>query len=218
MKPRKYCLVGAGGFAKEALWCLKDTLGVDNTELRANCVFMVQDQYYNDANLLGVPIIKQSEFDPSSFLVTVAIGDPYVRNRIVKSLPSDTVYNSIIHPSARVSNWVRIGEGTIVCAGTIITCNIIIGKHCHLNLNTTIGHDCHIGDYFTTAPGVNISGNCTIGDKVYFGTNSATREKTTICNDVTVGMSSNVLENINESGVYFGNPAKKSKLELLETA
>jgi UDP-3-O-[3-hydroxymyristoyl] glucosamine N-acyltransferase len=76
---------------------------------------------------------------------------------------------------------------------------------------TTIGHDCIIGDYFTTAPNVSISGTCRIGDCVYFGTTSCVKEKITICSNVTIGMMSGVVKNISVSGTYVGTPANLIK-------
>jgi UDP-3-O-[3-hydroxymyristoyl] glucosamine N-acyltransferase len=89
--------------------------------------------------------------------------------------------------------------------------DVKIGKHAHLNLHTTIGHDCRIGDYFTTAPGVKVSGNCNLGDCVYLGTNSSIREKINICNNVTIGLGSGVVKHILEPGTYVGLPTKKIK-------
>ena len=103
--------------------------------------------------------------------------DSKVRERIVNSLPKETKYFTYIHSTAQIHGAdVYIGEGSIICAGTIITCNVKIGKHSHLNFITTIGHDNIIGDYFTTAPGVQISGNCVIGDRVYFEWHSAQKK------------------------------------------
>ena len=99
-----------------------------------------------------------------------------------------------------------------MCAGSILSSNIKIGSHSHLNLQTTSGHDTIIGNFFTSAPGVKISGNCEIGDRVYFGTNSCVKEKIKITNDVTIGLNSGVVKNINENGVYVGTPSKKIKL------
>jgi UDP-3-O-[3-hydroxymyristoyl] glucosamine N-acyltransferase len=56
-----------------------------------------------------------------------------------------------------------------------------------------------------------VSGNCTIGNRVYLGTNSSIREKIEICDDVTIGLNSGVVKNIKESGVYVGSPSKKIK-------
>ena len=61
---------------------------------------------------------------------------------------------------------IKIGEGSIICAGTILTTNLVFGKFTQLNLLTTIGHDTILGDFCTTGPGVNISGNCNIGNNV----------------------------------------------------
>lgn len=190
-------IIGAGGFARE----VKAHMG-DKT---IKC--FVDDQYYslNDDTILPI-----SKFDPNEYEVIVAIGDPKTRYNIVKRLPKETKYFTFIHPTAIIlGDDVYIGDGSIICAGVIITTNISIGKHSQLNLQTTIGHDCRIGDYFTTAPGAKISGNCTIGDFVYFGTNSSVKEKINICNNVTIGLGAGVTKNIIDSGVYIGCPANK---------
>lgn len=209
MHEKQYCIVGTGGFAREMLTCILDTLVETDYSIQEIAVFMVDDASYKDSEIMGVPVIKQSEFVPEKFKVVVAIGDPKERKRVVNELPQDTEYASIIHPTAVISKWVEMGEGSIVTAGTILTCNIEIGKHAHLNLHTTIGHDCHIGDYFTTAPGANVSGNCIIGDCVYFGTNSSVRQGVKICDNVTIGMGGVAIKNIEYEGVYIGNPLRK---------
>jgi len=44
---------------------------------------------------------------------------------------------------------------------------------------------------------------------ILIGTNAAIKQKITICDDVTIGMSAAVVKNINEKGIYVGIPAKK---------
>lgn len=205
----KICIVGAGGFAREVLCCFIDTLKKPHPEIRELACFMVADEDYVKKSIMGVDVISHSLFNPELYKVIIGIGDPVLRKKVVSKLPLNTTYASIIHPSAVMSQWVEIGEGSIVTAGTIITCNVKIGKHAHLNLHTTIGHDCEIGDYFTTTPGTNISGSCKFGDNVYLGTNSAIRQGVSICNNVTVGMGGVVVKDIVEPGVYIGNPVKK---------
>jgi UDP-3-O-[3-hydroxymyristoyl] glucosamine N-acyltransferase len=60
-------------------------------------------------------------------------------------------------------------------------------------------------------PGSIISGNVTIGDRVYIGTNSSIKEKINICDDVIIGLNSGVIKTINKFGVYGGTPVKKIK-------
>ena len=209
MDEKKICIIGTGGHGRETLTCLID--GISTTELKIEeiAVFMVNDEFYEKSEIMGVPVIKDSEFNAENYKVVVAIGDPKTRKKVIEKLPPETEFTTIIHPNVVISDWVEIGEGSIITAGTILTCNIKIGKHAHLNLHTTIGHNCIIGDYFTTAPGINISGNCEFGDCVYFGTNSSIRQGIKICDNVTIGMGGIVLKNINEEGVYIGNPVKK---------
>lgn len=195
-------IIGAGGFGKEVYWSLTPIE-------RNNTVFFVDDSYWDNTNEKILPL---SLFETDKYEVVVAIADPHHRQRIVESLPNNTKYFTHIHPTAQIhSDDVIIEEGSIICAGTIITTNVKIGKHAHLNLITTIGHDCIIGNYFTTAPGVQISGNETIGNRVYFGTRSCIKQKLTVCDDVTVGMNAGVTKHITEPGTYVGTPAIKIK-------
>ena len=48
-----------------------------------------------------------------------------------------------------------------------------------------------------------------LGNKVYLGTNSCIREKISICDDVTIGLSTGIVKNITESGVYVGQNVRK---------
>lgn len=205
---KKICIIGAGGSARETLFLLKDTL--DKTQAIADVAcFMVDDEYYKVPIVMGVEVIRFSQFDAALYDVVVALGDPINRKKIVERLPADTSYATIIHPSAVISQWVEIGEGSIITAGVIVTCNIKIGKHAHLNLHTTVAHDCVIGDFFTSSAGVRISGNCTLGNGVYLGVNAAVREKISIVDNVTVGMGGIVVKDIKEAGVYVGVPVQK---------
>lgn len=206
---KRYCIVGTGGFGKETLACLIDELVAKGQEPQGQIVFMVDDEHYNASEVLGFKVFKKSSLKLDDYKFIVAVGDPAVRQRIVASFSEDVEFATVIHPSAVLSKWVEIGAGSIVTAGVIITCEVSIGAHAHLNLHTTIGHECHIGDYFTTAPGVNVSGNCMFGDRVYLGTNCATRQGVHICDDVTIGMGAVVLKNVAEPGVFIGNPLRK---------
>jgi sugar O-acyltransferase (sialic acid O-acetyltransferase NeuD family) len=193
----KKAIIGAGGFARE----IKAHIG----DLTMKC--FVDDQFWKENNENIYPL---SEFDPNEYEVLVAIGDSKDRFDMIQRLPKKTQYFTFIHPSAQLlDNNIEIGKGSIICAGCVLTTNIKIGEHAHLNLQTIVGHDCEIGNYFTTAPGVKISGNCKIYDCVYIGTNASIKQKISIHSLSIVGMNAAVVKNINEPGVYVGIPAKK---------
>lgn len=205
---KQICIIGAGGCGREALCCLMDMLALDTNQIANKVVFMVGDEHFKDETILGVHVIKRSEFNYKEYDLVVAIGDPSLRKKVVEKLPSDANFLTLIHPSVIKSPFLKIGQGSIVTAGCILTCDIEIGEHSHINLNTTLTHDLKAGNYFTTAPGVNVSGNCHFGDCVYLGTNAAVKQGISICDNVTIGMGAIVVKNITEPGVYIGNPAK----------
>ena len=177
---------------------------LDNNPLE-EITFFVDDEYS------GSGVLSLKEFDPEEYEVIVAVGDSILREKIVKKLPPNTKFFTFIHKSAMMFAPVYIGEGSIICAGVILTCGIKIGKHAHLNICSIIGHNSVAGDYFTTSFGTNISGNCIIGDRVCIGSNSSVRQKIGICSDVIIGLNSGVVKNITDSGVYGGVPVKKIK-------
>lgn len=205
----KVCIIGAGGFGREVLCLILDMYNCPPELSKDFFCFAETDSVWEKRYVNGIPVIPLSEFNPRTHKVVIAIGNPVEREKITQLLPANTRYITVIHPSVVMSKWVEVGEGSVICAGTILTCNIKLGKHSHLNLYTTIGHDCVTGDFFTTAPAVNISGNCLFGKSVYCGTNASFRESLKISDNVIIGMGAVVIKNISEQGVYIGNPLHK---------
>jgi sugar O-acyltransferase (sialic acid O-acetyltransferase NeuD family) len=165
----------------------------------------VDDEYAKGA------VLPISLFDSNEYEIMIAISNSKVRESIVKNLPSNTRFFSFVHPSSILSGDIYIEEGCFIGPHCILTTNIKIGKHALLNRGIQIGHDCSIGDFFSAMPGSVISGTNTIGDRVYFGANSTTREKITITNDCTFGLNSGIVKDITEPGTYVGTPSKKIK-------
>jgi sugar O-acyltransferase (sialic acid O-acetyltransferase NeuD family) len=196
----KKAIIGSGGFGRELNSVLLDNNPNEIID------FFVEDNYIDE---ISKPL---SSLDIEEYEVVIAIGDPVIREKIYKKLPKETKYFKAIHKSVKIlDDNVEIGDGSIIFPGVILTTNIKIGKHCYLNLQTSIAHDVEIGDFFTTAAGVRIAGNCRIGDRVYLGSNSSVREKINICSDVMLGLNTGVVKDITESGVYVGTPSVKIK-------
>jgi sugar O-acyltransferase (sialic acid O-acetyltransferase NeuD family) len=188
-------IIGAGGFARE--------VKLEVSKQYGNTLKMyVDDEYWVEG------LFKISEFNPETQMALIAVGSPADKKTLLAKLPENTKFWNYISPRAYVCD-LKMGTGNFICAGVIITSNVTIGNHVHLNLQTTVGHDAVIGDFVTTAPSVNISGNVNIGNGVYLGTKSCIKEKISICEDVIVGMNAGVVSDIVESGIYVGTPAIK---------
>lgn len=215
MIPMPIYVCGFGGFAKETYWHIK--------ELESNLAFKVMgfiDKMPDDLKCKlknyyhGVPIFNENVFDFNDKNIVIAIGDPKLRYKIYRNIVRDfknVSFPSIISPFATILsvNTVIIGEGCIICANCILTCDTTIGGFVHLNLGTTIGHDVIMNDFITTAPLVSINGKVIVESGVYFGTNSCTVENIKICHDSIIGAGAVITKDITETGTYVGIPAKK---------
>lgn len=197
-------IYGAGGFGREVYASFSPLF----QEAQRKVVFIDDNPQLENKEVMGIPVISSSQVNSKEHEVVISVGDGQIRKKIVEQLSKDMTYITLIHPSAILMEGINIGEGSIVTAGCILTTNIKIGKHAHLNLHTSIGHDCRIGDYFTTAPGARVSGECIIKDQVYFGTNAIVRQGVHITSNVTIGMGGVVLKEVTESGVYVGSPIR----------
>ena len=198
-------VVGTGGFAREV-----GTLLLDLGQGAHWAAFVERDGVWEKGHkLMGKPVWKESEVEMRRFQVVIGVSDPSIREQIVDRLPLDTEYPTLIHPSVVHSKWVEFGKGAIICAGCILTTAVQVGNHVQLNLNTTVGHDVHLADFVTTAPAVNISGNCQIGKGVYMGTQAATKQGISIGPGITLGMGAMAVKDLLEPGTYVGVPARK---------
>lgn len=203
-------IIGAGGFGREVAWCVErindvtptwDLKGFidDNEKLWGT----QEDEYFVRG---GCEYLKQQK----DAYAVCAVGNAKVRRQIIEKLSNSGVrFATIVDPSVILSKSVSIGEGTIICAGTIATVDISIGKHVIINLDCTLGHDDLIGDFVTIYPSVNISGNVIIEECCELGTGAQIIQGKKIVKNTIVGAGAVVIRDINESGTYVGSPAKK---------
>lgn len=108
-----------------------------------------------------------------------------------------------------LSKRVTIGEGAIICAGTIATVDISIGKHVITNLDCTLGHDDVIEDYVTIYQSVNLPGNVIVGECCELGIGTQVIQGKKFVKNTIVGAGAVVIRDINESGTYVGCPIRK---------
>jgi acetyltransferase-like isoleucine patch superfamily enzyme len=118
-----------------------------------------------------------------------------------------------------------IGDDTFVGPFVEIQKDVAIGKRCKIQSHSfvcelvTIGDDCvvahgvmFINDLFSTGgPAMgdkSLWKTTSVGNNVSIGSN-ATILPIKICSDVVIGAGSVVTRDINEAGIYAGNPARK---------
>jgi sugar O-acyltransferase (sialic acid O-acetyltransferase NeuD family) len=144
--------------------------------------------------------------------LVLAIGNPLTKMRLAVGLNEINNINfpTLIHPNAIVEDFqsVKIGRGSIVTAGVILTTDIEIGEHVLLNLNCTVGHDVHIGDCTSIMPGVNIAGEVKIGKGVFIGSGANILNGLQVGDQSLVGAGSVVTKSVANGKTVVGIPAR----------
>lgn len=209
---KKIYIVGAGGFAREVAWLIED---INEKNPTWEIIGFIDENKENiGKELNGYKVLGNLEFlnNQEKAYVTIAIGTGEVREKISKNIKNHE-FPILIHPSVIISRFVKIGEGSIICAGSIITTNIEIENHVIINLDCTVGHDVSLKNYTTILPSVNISGNVTIGERTMLGTGSAIIQGLNIGADSIIGAGAIVVKNIPSNCTVVGNPAKPIKFK-----
>lgn len=205
-------IIGAGGFGREVAWIVERINSIKPTW---NLKGFIDD----NETLWGSKEGEYHVFGGCEYLSALedvyavcAVGSFNVRKKIIEKLKDTSVkFATLVDPSVLYSNSVKIGEGAIVCAGTIITVNVNIGDHVIVNLDCTIGHDAVIDDFVTIYPSVNVSGNVLIGECSELGTGTQIIQGKKVISNTIIGAGAIVVKDCIESGTYVGSPAKKIK-------
>ena len=207
-------IFGASGFGREVAWAAER----QNKEKPTWNIlgFMDDDESIQLTEINGYKVIgKSSDVDkyPDANFV-VAVGASRTREKIVKNMKTINPairFGTVIDPSVEMSDLVTIGEGSIICAHTIITVNIKIGSHVIINLDCTIGHDAILQDFVTLYPSVNVSGITNIGHCVELGTGMQIIQGKTVGDYSIVGAGAVVVKDIPAKCTAVGSPAKPIK-------
>lgn len=203
----KLGIIGTGGFAREILQLAKQIQKTEDVWFN-EINFVETDDFFKVEYVNSIRVLKISECDLSKMKFVIGIGDPKLKNKILKELPNNIIFTSLISPLAFIADDLKFQSGLIIMPFSYISCNVTLGNHVHINSQCTIGHDTEIGDNFTSACSVMIAGNNRISKNCYFGMNSSTKQGVTIMENVTIGLNSGVTRDINKSGTYVGVPAK----------
>lgn len=115
---------------------------------------------------------------------------------------------SLVHPTATLGSNVTIGPGSVVCAGARITTNVALGRHVHVNLNVTIGHEARLSSFATLFPGSAVSGNCVLEESCTLGAGSIVLPGITVGEQAFVGAGAVVTRNVPQAVVVKGMPAR----------
>jgi len=115
----------------------------------------------------------------------------------------------IIAPSAHVSKYATIGEGSIVMHQALVNVHARIGDNCIINNKALIEHNTQIGNHCHVSTGAIVNGSCNIGPSCFIGSGAVIKHGISIAQNSIIGAGAVVYKDINKSGTYVGNPTKQ---------
>jgi sugar O-acyltransferase (sialic acid O-acetyltransferase NeuD family) len=202
-------IIGAGGFGRETL----DVLRAERPASRDREFLGFLDDGTPDAELLARlgaehlgPVDRLAELRDARYLI--GVGAPKTRQALderARALGAEAT--TAIHRDASYAD-VEFAPGAVVTAGVRLTNNVRLGRHVHLNLNCTVGHDATLGDYVTVNPLASISGNVTLGDRVNVGTGANIIQGITVGADTVIGAGAVVIADVPPGVTVVGIPAR----------
>ncbi|MCT4561276.1 MAG: acetyltransferase [Crocinitomicaceae bacterium] len=203
-------IIGAGGFAIELLEALNQQNKTANLAFYDGTEKPLHEKLYGEFPVLRSDQEVIAHFKQHGKNFSLGIGNPITREALSNKFTKlGGILATVISPFAKVGSFgTKIGIGSCIMTGTIITNNITIGKGCLINLNCTIGHDSNVGDYCELSPGTHVSGKVSIGEQTVIGTGAVILPGITIGKNCVIGAGSVVTKNIPDSSVAVGVPAK----------
>lgn len=194
---------GTGGHAKS----VADAAIEQGLAIRA---FVGQEG--SPAKFLDTQVVQ--ELAPSlmsdDFLITVAIGDNYLR----ESVTADALARypraqlaTIVHPSAAVSKLAHVEGGATILQGAVVGASARVGPGALVNSSAVVDHDCNLGQFVSVGPGAVLGGGVRVGRRSAIGIGATVKHGVPVGEDVIVGAASYVHTEIPACVVAYGVPA-----------
>lgn len=202
-------LIGAGGHGREVL----DVVEAINTVTPTYRVVGFLDDGDPDPSLIegrGYSVIGPSaEAKALGVAFVLSLGSSRDRKTIDDELQAAGLPSPVlVHPHATIGPDVQLGPGCVVTAGARFGNHIRVGRHGHVNMNSTVHHDCVLEDYVTLSPGVHLNGNVVVREGVFFGTAATVIPGREIGAWATIGAGAVVVRDIPAGVTATGVPAR----------
>ena len=208
-------IVGAGGHGRELAW-LAAICGAAGTS-PAPVAFVDDNAQPNARVLHGLEVLDWHAADarfPGASLV-LGIGDSSVRTAVAQRLTAEgRDFAKLVHPAAEIAPSATLGQGCVVCAGSVISVDVTLGDHVHVNRACQVGHDTVLGDFVTLLPGVVVGGNVRIGIGAMLGAGAVVRNGSAaraliVGERAMVGMGAVVVRDVPAATTVMGVPANE---------
>jgi len=205
---QKILIIGSGDLAFQINHYLKE-------DLQTQIVGFVDDfmpvgkQKFNKKCLGNLSDLEQLYSKKIYDKLVCAIGYKHLkfRQELFRKLKKIPFY-TFIHKSAIIESSVHLGQDVFICPGVFLGPNVSVHDHVFIYNSVSISHDSIIGSNTFISPNVCVAGFTKIGSSCKLGINTTIIDNINIADNVKTGGGTVVINNLNQSGLYVGNPAR----------
>ena len=140
-------------------------------------------------------------------LISTKLNYKFLYKLIELQIP-DERFATIIHPTAAVSKFAKIGHDVCIQPFVNVGPNVFVGNHVQIYAQVLIGHNAKLENFCYVANNACIGANVRLKEGAYLGTNCSILENITIGEWGLVGIGTVVLKNVASYSKVMGNPAR----------
>lgn len=181
--------------------------------------FCVDNEYFKEKALLGIPVMPFS-----IFLETFACEDVFVIVAIGYSKLNATrtqLYNRLKHLGYRFTTYISptskcyadyVGENTIILEDNLIEPYTTIGNNVIIWAKNTISHHCKILDNVFISSHVDICGKTTIQNNTFIGANTIIADHIEVGKKCIIGAGCKIFKNLRDDSLVLETGTRISKM------
>ena len=163
----------------------------------------------------SINIIEPDDFfqgnykDNNQFVVAVT-RDLELRKQLIDELDKRLLSRAtLVHPTAVIDPHAEVGEGSVISQFASALWRSTIGRDCLIAPYSMIAHQSSLGQGSLMQPGSMVAGSTTIGSMCVLGMRSNVIDKLSVCDWVEAGATALITKNIDQPGLYLGQPARR---------
>jgi len=207
---KKLLIIGAGGFGREVLEYARDIAQAGHAEWEIGGFLddnlSALDNYSYEYKVTGT--IKDHKVSNQNVYIC-AIGDPKTKLAIGRRFMEEGAhFINIIHPDAYAGRTCKMGTNVILCPGSKVTTDVVLGNFVAVDVNSICSHDSKVGDGCTISHFCDLTGFSVLGEGVFLGSHAVICPGVCVGDYARIGAGAVVFKDIDAGELAYGIPAK----------
>lgn len=173
--------------------------------------FCVDDSFYNERYLHGIPIIPASTLlqkcPPSSHAMFIAIGYQQLNHTRAELFQHYRGQGyrlaSYVSSRATVMNDGTIGENCLVMEGAALQPFATLGDNCFVWSNTVVAHEARVADHCFLSAGSIVAGMASVGAYSFLGVGALVKNGVHVGSNCVVGAGCRILKNLSNDALAY---------------